>query len=1105
MFSMKYTSPRVTPKKGAAPTPTPSSSTSSPLDRSAGASASSAAHKRSKSEGHALPSAVDSIRGNYGGNNNDDGGVHDILLDLKASESITNFNESATGNEPLLEPSAGGIGDQPQLQEQLTQDKIIANNNDSDDNNNHRLNNYAASILSENDSAVANVNVSSQQLLMGPSKSNLLALLDKEYNNDSVVKSSNSGEKNSNIEEMKQYHKIGIDAEGIADANSVGTDQQQQQDEVVGDILYKENENSNEPQSEECNEQQIDDEIDFDQTNDDTTATVEKEVEDDVDLDDIDDHHNDPDASTYYTPNSHKRSCLHHHSTKSSQEEEERQSSSSSSIKLLPKGLSLHETTSGSYEYRRTESMEPLLFDAHREDHSARTTATSPSFIKEENYLGPFENNDGGVLANQTQQREATNNHNDAERDTIQCTDPTSPIIYDMSNQQPASPLMSVIDSGNDESLPAGEKILFNQTTMARASPAITEATTSEIGGDTYFDKPAIHLNDDDLVHHVTLPPRVNRTTTMNTKESSLSTTPPFLTNCPISEQQAIIPGPIPMKRQKNPLPFSPRQPLFSHTRSLLDDCSEDEEEENNNNNNNNNNSTSYTIVDSPTRHMNPSYGCIPRQQRSNSDVSSSSPFSLYFIKKGGQQKKKRTSSSTSSSRNVPNQSNQQVPGGNANKVASNNIQQALLQTRHRRWDCQSAYAGSHAQSNQIFDISNRVVHYHLAGYNNHNISSSMKNNDGPMAAAARLSVSVEAVRAAALASGLWRTVRLVKLPKGLFNNSSSMDHHTPQQQQYRDDNTDEVWSLLKMLHFTFPSLEQIDFAGDIISRAIMNGNNDNDKMANNDGDDDPDDWRDELLTCIMECLPNIIAIDGFVIEQEAVVSGGGDVCDDEKVQMSPDPAVGRHKKDITQNKNNNNSPGEDNEESKAVRVGETSVVCVDCEEVPMCGLDFGADGVHILNDDASASNNEGEQATDRHSSENVVTTSTKAHNDSETAVAIDGSPSHDESMEDMRKVPLLSSSSSMLSSSSRSWESNGSGRTRPPRPNSATCQRPRIPSKPKKSKGSKFVGASGRLKRQVLGLIPTVSMMDEEEDEEEDSDDSEEIVEKDECPSDIL
>eukprot|EP00579_Thalassiosira_antarctica_P011825 CAMPEP_0201922032 /NCGR_PEP_ID=MMETSP0903-20130614/10196_1 /ASSEMBLY_ACC=CAM_ASM_000552 /TAXON_ID=420261 /ORGANISM="Thalassiosira antarctica, Strain CCMP982" /LENGTH=937 /DNA_ID=CAMNT_0048459105 /DNA_START=151 /DNA_END=2964 /DNA_ORIENTATION=- len=937
MFSMKYTSPKVTPKKGAPPTPSDPLPSSYPLlpSSSSVCGAAGAADRYANIYKNSTEKGVNSANGFTG----EDSTVRSHPNHSKIRGAVTT-KRSTTLTKANLSNSHG----------------------------------YYANTISENDSAVADT------LKEMEPRPNFLALLEREYTNGS-----GSGEGSNR--KMLHIDENTTSGDGVEPA-------------VANDCIKEEN-----------------------------NAIVDGErIEESVDCD----------------------------QKNGTDEMKNLQSIQSSSINI-PEAYSLHETTEGSFEYRRSDSMEPFGVHSEFASPSTRTTFVDEQSVDVTPIVGQTSSFQSSPGSGEEETNDARSVPPNLDEERSKCSN-SSPIIYDMS-AQPASPMMSEINADRF----GGEPI--HKDSPSRFSAAGTE---SDIGGDTYFDGPALCLDekkqradsiDDDLVH-VPLPPRVNRTTINRRANDSA----PFLPNCPSTPSQpaALFPKQRSLPMSPRQIPMSPRRPC-SHTHSLLDDCSDDEDE-----------ITSFTIVDSPTRHTS-SYSCLPRP-RANS----------YFKKQKQRQGKNRHNSRSHSAGT----SATQVA---SNNTCSNNIQQALLQTRHRRWDCQSAYAGAHAQSNQVFDLSNRG--HSIVGY-------LPENGDGALAV--RMSVSVEAIRAAALASGLWRTVRLVRLPKGLFWSHAEM-------YECLEDN--EVWALLKMLNSTFPILDQIDFGGDI-SRATVSKD-----VAN------WDDWRNEILSCIMQCLPNIVAIDGFVVEQNVF----GAESRGEKASTSKEEATGRQ----NDASNMRNSSPYIRQETNDV---ENSAACVDCDSVPMCGLSDLVDSEaqsSRLNAPTGATRGDGDLRditlsnnrvpTSHHAEEITSVTgpgqcdfladiSSGAFEDAsantmmptEETLAIEDYPSHESSEDDMQKIPTLSSSSSMLSSS-RSWGSNSSGNTRPPPcPTSASRERPRLPTKPadqKKAKGS-FMKAGAGLKRRVLGLIPSVSMMDE--DEEEDSDDSEEGVEND-CPTDLL
>jgi len=602
----------------------------------------------------------------------------------------------------------------------------------------------------------------------------------------------------------------------------------------------------------------------------------------------------------------------------------------------------------------------------------------------------------------------------------------STPIVYDMSNEDPASPLMSDINASS-----------------GMGSPSLSTAnTTSEIGGDTYFDasldgalaaarrrrieedeekKQRRDSFEDDLVH-VTLPPRVTRTTLTgyardDDSNNNNSAGSPFLTT-PTRNRAT---SPLPPAH-----PLSPRQE-FAHTHSLLDDCSDEEEE------------TSIRI-ESPERNIN-SYSCLPRSvARSTSE---GSPFS-YFKKQ--QKQENHRQQNTSSYLTGPN---------SATKVANNNIQQALLKTRHRRWDCQSTLAGPHAQSNQVFDISHRVYYTHTGYY---------PETNGEIAIAARLSVSVDSIKAAALASGLWRTVRLVNLPKGLFgSNRSSIDESIDE----------DLCALLKMLHTTFPVLDQLNFGGDISA--------DNTSKA----DDDNDDWRNEIVSFIMECVPNLVAIDGFVVERDVEI-GNSNSQEDESVVTLNSIDDDRGRLNIITSSNSQHDSSD--------RAAENIAYCnANSEYVSMLS--------ELVDGDEAETPKEAKS-------------SDEADNSNHQTTLIKGSHTMQDFIEedDTKKVsPLTLATSTESANSSQSWGSTNSSSSRPPPcPTSSTKPRSRLPTKPidkKKPKAGSFVKAGSRLKRRVLGMMPAVSIMDDDFDDDDDDDDLEDVEDGDseDCPTDLL
>lgn len=664
---------------------------------------------------------------------------------------------------------------------------------------------------------------------------------------------------------------------------------------------------------------------------------------------------------------------------------------------------SLPESSGSHFGYHRSISMEPMLHALPAESNTTSGDETSSRMTSRE-------------LAHHDAQFALPWLDDD--------TNPTSPMVYDLSARPIASTTMT---PGHDP--------------ICMGSP-YSGTTESDFGGDAYFDNPCRRRNNnanrqrsDSIDEDSMLPPRVNRTTTNDYATHDISM--PFLPGYPtVGESSSLSLTPSRMPMDSYPIP-PPRQP-FSHTHSLLDDCSDEDED----------GASSFFIVDSPPRHAIHTYSCFPQS--------------------AGRRER------------IVEQKNHNIIGNSATGIsnatlkASNNIQNALLQTRHRRWDCQSALAGPHAQSKEMLDISNRsycVARYHP------------DNTDG-VASSTRLSVSVEALQAAVLASGLWRTVRCVRLPQGLFWS-----------QTYEcTSNNDDIWALLKMLHSTFPMLNQIDFSGEI-ERASASRRND-------------------IVAGIMECLPNIAAIDGFVVEQ--LVSGS----DWQSVDKTTTKSGELGEEAPPQSPNNANSRNY----SETSDIYNAAKACGECEPVPMCGLSelVGSEALNGILDavpsdndsynDKSGMSNQSESLSvfEAESSLNVTGASSSFHAQhediseknvslehvqfpthhraqSEPPIMTQDSSSRELSDDEVSKVPHISPSSLTLSSS-LSWGSNGSvGRgSRPPTcPNSTSMNRqhPRLPTMPKGSSSMRKAG--NMLKRRVLGLIPTVSIMDEDDDDE--------------------
>lgn len=336
---------------------------------------------------------------------------------------------------------------------------------------------------------------------------------------------------------------------------------------------------------------------------------------------------------------------------------------------------------------------------------------------------------------------------------------------------------------------------------------------------------------------------------------------------------------------------------------------------------------------------------------------------------------------------------------------------------------------------------------------------------------------------------------------------------------------------MLRMMNETFPVLDRVDFDGDIFRSANGEGGS---YDAYDDGDEE-EEWRNEVLARIMECLPNIVAVDGFVVELDGVPGGA-------ESRSGEDPGGSNEAESLPRDASVRDSEPHlrQGETSDIVEAEENSSSCVDWEG-PMCGLSDLVVDAHTQNSLSSTTtmdesmrcekrglydsmpNDDGEGDGDEMGEHDLATLSlNEIENVSDNdlsgggvqnnvhelppAATVDSPSNEHYSKEDTKKIPGLSSSSSLLSSS-RSWGSNGSSGARPPTcPNTTPRQhRPRLPAKPidRKKKGS-FTNAGGRLKRRVLGLIPSVSMMDDD-DEDDSSEDSEENEMENDCPTDLL
>jgi len=419
-------------------------------------------------------------------------------------------------------------------------------------------------------------------------------------------------------------------------------------------------------------------------------------------------------------------------------------------------------------------------------------------------------------------------------------------------------------------------------------------------------------------------------------------------------------------------------------------------------------------------------------------------------------------------------------------------------------------------------------------------------NDDGEVTFLARLSVPGAAIRAASLASGIWRTVRLVRLPRGLFgwhwllwreiNGLQGWEFRSKGQRDNDggiEDN--DVWSLLKMLGELFPMMDQIDFGGDVAhsneSFTVQEGKTGTGAISSRDS------WKKEIRLRVLKCLPNLIAIDGFDVVREDLDAESCNEVTNHTVEEATDPNNSLDKQssfeevDLDQSIDNlsNNMHLSD---KRNTTMAQNSRACVDCDSVEvsmMCGwsdlvgntfnenvvapmkktaespyqnvIEESSTGIHpdqcdiaadMLNSDAIEDVSENVMSI----VDNSVAYSNSDDRDQNAQIAsneMDASPDQNPGHNDLPTSP----SSSLLSS--RSWSSNGSG-TRPPTCPSSSS-RHRIPTNPGGKRNSKSSLTKAKYwKRRVLGLIPTVSVMDEDDDDEENEADN-----IDDCPHDIL
>jgi len=653
----------------------------------------------------------------------------------------------------------------------------------------------------------------------------------------------------------------------------------------------------------------------------------------------------------------------------------------------------------------------------------------------------------------------------------------SSPLIYRLYNNSPTSPMSEVHTtlSGGSPKATAFQESPCSSTGM---TPSLfQENADDDIGGDTYFEgkklsprpRPSssslLAENDqgrgsnddngggiDDFMTPLP-PPRVNRTKYNPLRcSSSSSSNDPTAGNAATSSNKTTASLDQLVGAPSLPIQSPRRQTFTPHTHSLLDDCSDEEEHDDDEKL-----SSSYVMIDTQSS----SRGISSWKKRSDNQRSSSSI-----------------------------------------SVTSNNIQIALLQTRHRRWEIQSTFCGSHAQSNQVFDLSTRV--HHIPKFHNRHqqhfsfspirpsTSPGADIDDDGVAFLARLSVPIESLRAAALGSGLWRTVRLVKLPKGLFGWHWLMwkEQRQVPDSVYFGDNMpldNEVWSLLQMLGETFPKLEQIDFGGDI-AKSPPTSTSKEDQSVDSSDTYNKEEWRNEILTCVMQCLPKLQAVDGFAVEIER----GGDEDDPnisyERQESSLDESFG----DVPLNVNEERQfikPGRDGQAHSGART--RKVRCrarTSSFNIPnQC--DVATDPLEDVSENImSLCTGTDSMTLNAHSEEKSIPT------DHYGPIMIDTNTSDDE-------IKASQSSPSPLASST-SWGSGGSSGARPP-PCPKSDSRRRLPNKPTMTSQmkSKLSKKNKRRLKKLTGLIP--SMMDNEEDSDEnesiDGDGAEE------CPADLL
>ncbi len=288
--------------------------------------------------------------------------------------------------------------------------------------------------------------------------------------------------------------------------------------------------------------------------------------------------------------------------------------------------------------------------------------------------------------------------------------------------------------------------------------------------------------------------------------------------------------------------------------------------------------------------------------------------------------------------------------------------------------------------------------------------------------------------------------------------------------------------------------VEQINILGDIAKSHAQATSTDEQSVDSTDKYN-KEEWRNEILTCIMQCLPKLLAVDGFAVEierggdeddpikspetQESSLDGSfGDVplnVNDERQFIKPERDMQAHAGVRTRNVRGRTRTSSFNFPNQCdVATGETSAAIEDVSDNIM-SLCTGTDYVTL--NSAQSEEKEKPIPTDHYG-----------------PIAIEANASDDE-------IKASHSSSSPLASST-SWGSNGSSGARPPPcPNSDS--RRRLPNKPTMASQmkSKLSKKNKRRLKKLTGMIP--SMMDDEEDSDESESIDGDVAE--ECPADLL